>query len=434
MERNSKRIFFCLIIVAFVFLYSSQAISGWYDPNWSKRRPITVNNRNNENNLSDFQVKFRVPCFHGMQADFDDIRFTVDLASNDGVLSIPYWIEEYIPNECASVYVKVPFIPALHTATIYLYYENPDAVSESNGPAVFEFFDDFNDQDISDWNIICGEWNANNGYLEQVLTANHRKVLSPYTFTGSSITEAKVNYLSNYHYSGLHIFFSKDTYGNNGYKFGYAGLNRGGSRICRIQYGGVTDLVTNPTINVIDDSYMWIKEQVSYDGTGNYILRLVSENAKSVYLHVCDNAFTPPFTLGAYVGADIAIEDLRVRKYTSPEPGCEIGDEQNNSFRKSILNNDQIPTLAVVSLSRSPQVKLLLQLTKDSEVTGKLYDCSGKKIMTFAKRQNFLRGQHNISFELRKKNLVSNLFFLRLQINEKNGNHYCLKAKLLFIQ
>jgi len=55
---------------------------------------------------------------------------------------LPYWIEKWDPqNEQAKVWVKVPRIPANSSVDLYVYYGNPSAVSESDGEAVFEFFD-----------------------------------------------------------------------------------------------------------------------------------------------------------------------------------------------------------------------------------------------------------------------------------------------------
>ena len=43
-----------------------------------------------------------------MQPDFDDLRFT----DNDGVTLLNYWIESKIDGVSATVWVKVPSIPA----------------------------------------------------------------------------------------------------------------------------------------------------------------------------------------------------------------------------------------------------------------------------------------------------------------------------------
>jgi len=71
-----------------------------------------------------------------------DVRFT----DSDQTTRLPYWMEEFTSNENIKrmkAWVKVPEIPATGTKTIYMYYGNPNAVSEGNGDATFIFFDDF---------------------------------------------------------------------------------------------------------------------------------------------------------------------------------------------------------------------------------------------------------------------------------------------------
>jgi uncharacterized membrane protein len=295
----------------------------WYDPDWSSRRPIIVDNTGNPDTLVDFQVDIVVPFLPGMQTDFDDIRFTIA----DCVTPIPYWIEESFDSNYALAWVKVPLIPALDTTILYLYYENPNATSQSNGYAVFEYFDDFEDQNINDWTQLTGSWTATNYFLQQTILGNHQKAYSSYSFDFPAIAEAKMNYLSTYGYAGVQIFFLHDISGYNGYKFGWSGISTGGSRICRIEGGGVFHLVTDLTINVIDYNNQWLKERVSYDGNGYFSLFLKAPDSVSVFLETYDFNFGLPFILGAY-GSEIGIDNLRIRKYTDPEPITSIGEEE----------------------------------------------------------------------------------------------------------
>ena len=122
----------------------------WWNASWSYRRPITITEQSG-NTLTDYQVKLTIDTASlisegKLRSDCGDIRFT-DANDNE----IPYWIE---PNTCNSantvIWVKVSYIPASSTTTIYMYYGNSDATSESNGDNVFEFFDDF-EVDLSKW-------------------------------------------------------------------------------------------------------------------------------------------------------------------------------------------------------------------------------------------------------------------------------------------
>ena len=68
--------------------------------------------------------------------------------------SLDYWVEEFDPAfELARVWVKVPFVPGRGSSDIILNISSPSQPTRSNGPSIFEFFDDFNDGslDMSIW-------------------------------------------------------------------------------------------------------------------------------------------------------------------------------------------------------------------------------------------------------------------------------------------
>ncbi len=87
--------------------------------------------------LTDYQVLVDVDYEPDMQDDFDDLRFK-DAGDND----LDYWIESYIDAISARVWVEVSTISATGE-TIYMHYGDASAVSASDGPATFIFFDDF---------------------------------------------------------------------------------------------------------------------------------------------------------------------------------------------------------------------------------------------------------------------------------------------------
>jgi hypothetical protein len=87
-----------------------------------------------------------------MKSDFSDLRFI----NGDQVTMLPYWIESYTPSSSASVWVKVPAIPAGGATTIYVYYGNPSAAYAGSGSATMEFFDDFSGSSLN-----TAKWNVN---------------------------------------------------------------------------------------------------------------------------------------------------------------------------------------------------------------------------------------------------------------------------------
>ena len=111
----------------------------WVNQLWTKRKPVTVDNTLNLEELTNYPVRVNVQYDSDMNTDFSDLRFT----SSDEKTLIPYWIESYTASTSAVVWVNVPSISASSSETIYMYYGNPSASSESNPNGTFDLFVDF---------------------------------------------------------------------------------------------------------------------------------------------------------------------------------------------------------------------------------------------------------------------------------------------------
>jgi chitodextrinase len=120
----------------------------WYDSSWARRKQITVVN-SNPASLAGYQVKVDVNYDSDMKSDFSDLRFI----DEDGVTSIPYWIESYVPSTSATIWVRVPYVASTGSDTIYMYYGNPTATSLSDGRATFELLDDFESGYGTGWTV-----------------------------------------------------------------------------------------------------------------------------------------------------------------------------------------------------------------------------------------------------------------------------------------
>jgi len=132
----------------------------WYNPSWLKRKAVTIDNTLNPNDLTGYQIQVNVTYASDMNNDFSDLRFT----DSDGQTLISYWVESYVPSHSV-VWVKVPSISASSTETIYMYYGNPSATSESNPDDTVDLFLDFTiddvisyggsqDSDSTQWEIV----------------------------------------------------------------------------------------------------------------------------------------------------------------------------------------------------------------------------------------------------------------------------------------
>ena len=124
----------------------------WIGGPWSYRRMVTISNPG-ATILTNYQVKITIDNtfdFPSANSDGSDIR----IADSDEVTPLSFWIEEWNTTQSsATIWVKVPSVPVEGTS-IYLYYGNNTATSESDGTSTFKFFDDFSNNDFSGENWI----------------------------------------------------------------------------------------------------------------------------------------------------------------------------------------------------------------------------------------------------------------------------------------
>jgi hypothetical protein len=134
-----------------------------------RRMPIYVTNSGAP--LADYQLKIDVPFSCHMKADFSDVKFTF----GDGTTSLTYWKESHTASSSAVFWVKDPQLPS-GSSTIYMYYGDPAAADASDGPATFEFFDDF-----SGTALDAAKWVSGTDGTSTVTVSNgYLRIESPY--------------------------------------------------------------------------------------------------------------------------------------------------------------------------------------------------------------------------------------------------------------
>jgi len=138
---------------------------------YTKRKSITINS---SASLTDYQVKIDVTYDSDMQADFDDLRFTL----SNGTTELSHWLESKTDSVSAVFWVKVPSL-SIGDNTIYAYYGNASASSGSDGDNTFEFFDGFEGSSLD-----TSKWNRNTWGTCTITISN--SVCSLYSATGNS--------------------------------------------------------------------------------------------------------------------------------------------------------------------------------------------------------------------------------------------------------
>jgi hypothetical protein len=305
----------------------------------SYRRPITINNTSNANVLTNYQVSMTVDTaslisLGKMNSDCSDIRFTdnsVSYNTADWTNNYPYWIESGCNTSTTKIWVKVDTIAASSNKTIYMYYGNSSATAFSSGDSTFVFFDDFTGTAIntSKWvkTDAAGYITQNNaltisngtagwGATEMHTNANFNRadglaIQGKYKstmVTGATYKDTTMLWVKD---SGTGTNYTDYINALYLYSTGAPALSmyEDGTNRTSVLGGFVTN--TQYIIRQIVKTGGGALTQMSSDGGETW-----TDNYNSVY------STETPFKVGFthYQGGDVIIDDVIVRKYSSPEP------------------------------------------------------------------------------------------------------------------
>jgi hypothetical protein len=157
---NIRGLAVLLGILALVSCVIPNSVYAWADNDYLYRTPVDISVASGTT-VSDYQVKVTVNTSQlyeegKIMSDCRDFRFYN--GTDDGKL--PYYHNGCnISGEETDFWVRVDQNITTSDYTIYMYYGNSYATSESNGDAVFVFFDDFNDNSIngSKWSDMSND-------------------------------------------------------------------------------------------------------------------------------------------------------------------------------------------------------------------------------------------------------------------------------------
>ncbi|MCD6229663.1 MAG: DUF2341 domain-containing protein, partial [Candidatus Diapherotrites archaeon] len=331
-----------VFLIVVLFLSPVLSAGAWWDSSWEYRKVITVTDTSGSD-LADFQVlvefDFQSLISAGsMNSDCSDLRF----ADSSGAQELSYWVESGCGTTNTKVWVNVPSVPANSSVDIHMYYGNPGAVSASDGSAVFDFFDDFEDGDISDWND-----NANYVVAEESLDGVTSKRMKS-SVCGCGIRKSQ-NLAEDGCWEWDYYIQGKDAYGNslqqgsvtfiyvdNGNKAGsggYCGYTFSTSGTSpAIGYDSGSNTVTaglhRHKVTRLGDTWTFYVDGVQK--TQQTASGLTASNDLRLYTSA---------SAGNCSSYPSRWDNIRARKYTSPEPTIYVSSEQSDrtfSFRKAI--------------------------------------------------------------------------------------------------
>jgi hypothetical protein len=224
----------------------------------------------------------------------------------------------------ATLWIKVPSLPAGGSQTVYMYYGNPTASSASDGNAVFDFFDDFSG-DLSKWTIVGGTWTIENGELSASTTAFGQRLRANGITFGNGIVEARMEWISGtYFEQGLCIRGQTDEAANS-YVYFLSTWSAEKHRIYK-RLGSSSIMIAagdgpNPSQSV------WYDIMVS--ASGNFFAAASYPTYGDI--SGTDSSFSSgTFCLFSWSASaeHVHYDNVRIRKYAFPEPITTLGSEE----------------------------------------------------------------------------------------------------------
>jgi hypothetical protein len=275
---------------------------------------ITINNSQNNNTLSDYQVLLNISNDSIFFSTVGDKKF-MEFYDSDEITLLNHYVELWdAQNYNAKIWIKIPQIPASSTKKIYLKRNFTRTTDLSNPYNVFEFFDDFN-VDLSKWTQLSGTWTLSADDSLSVLKSPTQdcSTMRSNTF---KIKDAKV--ISKFRLYGgtndiIYDLCARLADINNFYFFTYSG----GESKLKIgkRVGGTWYSITS--VNITPDLNYHILEGRLYGSQ----LKLFLDDVQK--LSLTDTSFSTENYIGFHRGWNsnyIYIDYVEVAKYTEPEP------------------------------------------------------------------------------------------------------------------
>lgn len=323
-------------------LLSSPEVVADFPDATTYRVPVQINYSNNVDS-TDYQISITLNTAtlvsnSKMRSDCGDLR----VRDSDDLTTLSYWIESGCNSASTKIWVKIPQLYASTNKTIYLYYGNPAATSQSNGGNTFAFFDDFNSFNDSVWTSSAG---SGVGYSinASTLTLTQGAIYTDAIVTAQPgyINETQLRWTENAAQSGLNIASRTDTQSGNSNSARLAYLLKGAG-LNELFLLAATGSAASYDISTASEKVADLTLSTTYIiGTG------IDASETRAYLNRSEiTGSTAPYEawsgnyylwLGYFSGSNAsttAISDTEydwvlTRKYLETEPSVSVGSEQS---------------------------------------------------------------------------------------------------------
>ncbi len=198
----------------------------WFDRGWTYRQAVAVTN-GSSTQLANYQVQVLLNGsfnFAAALTNGSDVR----VIAQDGTTPIPFWIESWnTGSQEASIWLKMPVLPANGVTNVFIYYGNPAATN----PAALQVMPPIGPFTRAASNPIIPAGDPNNG--QQILAEN-----MVYDNASGHYWMVFAHYTSPY---GVGLMWSDTPTDPTSWNWGgivYTSANSGGFAPCLVQYQG----------------------------------------------------------------------------------------------------------------------------------------------------------------------------------------------------
>lgn len=332
--------------INFGFLDGKKTTSIWLN-GWDYRKPIVLSG--NSSTLTNHQVLITTNTKDlitsgRMRQDCRDIRIT----DSDQTTVLNHWLESDCNTNITRLWTKVPSIPNT-PKTIYMYYGNSDAISTANGAATFEFFDDFNDNQIdgTKWQLYQGTWTETGGVLRQTGTSTQlpsKKAVMKSAPTGDNyIISAKMKADSGSHIDERFGLGLKNGL-TNGLAYNYVFNNFSTKNTLRFLDDGVT---WGNTTNYIWNTNQWHRMDLVISGSTISARKWrvgISAPASWENTQTWSGRSGYPTLYGGTYDGTFSFDDAYVRKYVTSDAATTVSTEQTKGAVAYLKLNENTGT------------------------------------------------------------------------------------------
>jgi len=329
--------------------------ASWWDTSFTKRKSIAITEQSGST-LTDYQVALNISYESEMQSDFDDLRFTYYNETSGEEIEIPYWIEQKVDGNWAYVWVKVPQIPANGETTIYMYYGNPEASSESNADNVFVLFDHFEGTELNTtkWDVMSSTGTyeiSNSQFIAYPGTSGAMGIISKNTYNFEELAievrdAVDVDYYTNDYERTVVGVTNDNSYGMvppNAYHAIWEYKYDDRATISKSDANRAETILQTVTGVPVPDSVFVRKTIVLHNGYQNF----TAHGYFSIFASDTEFTYSNSYVFWQGYKSKAMLDWIAIRKYTDPEPTYSIGSEESVALTNTYEYNYTIPSDAV---------------------------------------------------------------------------------------